>query len=163
MMIEQGMLEKARTCVSKLIESNSKLVIAESCTAGLMSFLFSCIPGASKVLDYSFVVYSNESKTKFLNIDKDLIDEYGAVSSEVSVLMAVGVLENSKANISISITGFAGPAVDDEQVGLVYIGYASNIESDYKKCYFNDMSRYEVQVSSADAAMDFLLYKINKN
>ncbi|ABD45156.1 competence/damage-inducible protein CinA C-terminal domain [Ehrlichia chaffeensis str. Arkansas] len=160
MIIEQEILKKAETCVSKLIENNSKIVIAESCTAGLMSFLFSCIPGASKVLDSSFVVYSDESKAKFLNIDKDLISKYGAVSSEVSVLMAVGVLENSKANVSVSITGFAGPRVGDEQVGLVYIGYASNIERDCKKYYFSDMNRCKVQMSSASAAMDFLLHKM---
>ena len=159
MIIKQEILQKAKVCVLKLVENNSKIVIAESCTAGLMSFLLSCIPGASKVLDCSFVVYSNETKARLLNIDKGLIDKHGAVSPEVSILMSVGALKNSKANISISITGFAGP--DGEQVGLVYIGYASNIDSDYKKCYFSDnMSRNEIQMLSVNAAMDFLLYKI---
>ena len=158
-MIKQEILEKAKTCVLKLVENNSKIVIAESCTAGLMSFLLSCIPGASKVLDCSFVVYSNEAKANILNIDKELIDKFGAVSSEVSILMSVGALKNSKANVSISITGFAGP--DGEQVGLVYVGYASNVDSDYKKCCFsNNMSRNEIQMLSVNAAMDFLLYKI---
>ena len=165
MIIKQEILEKAKACVTDLMEKNFRIVIAESCTGGLMSFLFSCIPGASKVLDYSFIVYSNESKVKLLGVDKDIIGKYGAVSSEVSTLMAVGALKNSRANVSISITGFAGPGVNTEQVGLVYIGCAfSEIESEYKKCCFGNMSRYEVQIASVNAAMDFLLYKMsNKN
>ena len=161
MIVKQEILEKAKTCIANLIEKNFRIVIAESCTGGLMSFLFSSIPGASRVLDYSFIVYSSESKVKLLGVDENVINRYGAVSSEVSTLMAVGALKNSKANVSISITGFAGPGLNAEQVGLVYIGCAfSNAESEYKKCYFRNMSRYEIQISSVNAAMDFLLYKV---
>ena len=161
MIITQKILQKSKTCVDSLIERNFRIVFAESCTCGLMSFLFSCIPGASRVLDHSFVVYSNESKVKLLGIDKDVINKYGAVSPEVCNLMAIGALKSSKANVSISVTGFAGPSVGTEQVGLVYIGCAfSDVESEYKKCCFGNMNRYEIQISSVDVAMDFLLYRI---
>ncbi|MGN7618853.1 MAG: CinA family protein [Ehrlichia sp.] len=113
------------------------------------------------MLDYGFVVYSNESKVNLLGVSEDAINKYGAVSSEVSILMAVGALRTSRANVSVSITGFAGPAINAEQAGLVYIGCAfSEVESEYKKCCFSSMSRHEIQVSSAIAAMDFLLYRI---
>ncbi|CAH58623.1 CinA family protein [Ehrlichia ruminantium] len=164
MMIKNEVLEKAKICVTGLIDNNLKVIITESCTAGLMSFVISCIPGASKVLSCSFVVYSNYAKSKILGINMDMIDKYGAVSPEVSLLMATCALKASEADISISITGFAGPSNNIcEKVGLVYIGYAiSELESEYKKCYFQNMNRYEIQMSSVDFALDFLLYKIRQ-
>ena len=162
MIIKNEILEKAKICVTSLVENNLKIIITESCTAGLMSFVFSCIPGASKVLSCSFVVYSNDAKSKILGINIEMINKYGAVSPEVSILMATYALKTSEADISISITGFAGPSSNvNEKDGLVYIGYAvSELESECKKCYFQNMNRYEVQMSSVDFALDFLLGKI---
>ncbi|QGR02951.1 CinA family protein [Ehrlichia ruminantium] len=165
MIIKNEILEKAKVCVTTLIENNLKIIITESCTAGLMSFILSCIPGASKVLNCSFVVYSNDAKSKILGINRDLINKYGAVSPEISILMATYALRTVVADISISITGFAGPSSHvDEKVGLVYIGYAvSDLEGECRRCFFQDMSRYEVQISSVDSALDFLLCKIKQD
>ena len=107
----------------KLSQENLKITCAESCTGGLLSGLFTEIEGSSKIFDRGFVVYSNQSKIDLLNVDKKLLEEFGAVSEEVALAMARGALENSQANIAIAITGIAGPtgATLDKKVGTIFI------------------------------------------
>lgn len=93
------------------LASFNKVVIstAESCTGGMLSSALTSVPGSSAIFDCGFITYSNNSKMKLLNVNKDTLNCYGAVSEETAIEMAYGALKNSKANLAISITGIAGP------------------------------------------------------
>ena len=117
------LIAKISAINQKLVQENLKITCAESCTGGLLSGLFTEIDGSSKIFDRGFIVYSNQSKIDLLNVDKKLLEEFGAVSEEVALAMARGALENSHANIAIAITGIAGPtgATLDKKVGTIFI------------------------------------------
>ncbi|MDX1736673.1 MAG: CinA family protein [Alphaproteobacteria bacterium] len=103
-------------------ERNLKLSTAESCTGGLIGSALTDIAGSSDVVDCGFITYSNEAKNQMIDVPMDVIDQHGAVSREVASLMAKGALKNSRADISIAVTGVAGPgASENKPAGLVYI------------------------------------------
>ncbi|MEM9444651.1 MAG: competence/damage-inducible protein A [Verrucomicrobiota bacterium] len=107
---------------------NKKITTAESCTGGLVAHRLTNIPGSSEVFCGGWVTYSNTSKSSELNVPQELIDEHGAVSENVAKAMAIGALQKSKADLSIALTGIAGPGggTSDKPVGLVYIACASS-------------------------------------
>ena len=109
--------------VGLLSENEMKVAVAESCTGGLISQKITSVAGASKVLESSFVTYSNDAKTKLLGVPKKVLKSEGAVSDRVARLMAEGVRKEAKADIGISATGIAGPdgGTDEKPVGTVYI------------------------------------------
>lgn len=103
-----------------------RISTAESCTGGLIAGALTEIAGSSDVVDRGYVTYSNEAKAEMLNVDSDIINKHGAVSSEVASAMALGALKNAGTNLSIAVTGVAGPgASENKPAGLVYIGVAS--------------------------------------
>jgi nicotinamide-nucleotide amidase len=93
-----------------LKERGLKLAVAESCTGGLLSARLVNVPGSSQYFLGGFVVYSNELKTKLLSVEKELLQKHGAVSEEVCRAMCISALEETDADISIAITGIAGPS-----------------------------------------------------
>lgn len=109
--------------VEKLIKGNMTIATAESCTGGLLSSTIINVPSASKVFLNGVTSYSNESKIYELNVCKEDLEKYGAVSSQVSIQMAEGVRKKSNSTIGISTTGIAGPTggTEEKPVGLVYI------------------------------------------
>lgn len=111
--------------VKVLLEKGIKVATAESCTAGMLSKSITDISGASEVFEMGVSAYSNDIKVNALNVPKEIIDEFGAVSPETAVYMAEGIRKLSGANIGIGITGVAGPeSQEGKPVGLVYIGMA---------------------------------------
>ncbi|NYZ12037.1 CinA family protein [Azospirillum sp. RWY-5-1] len=102
------------------------IATAESCTGGLIAALLTDIPGSSKVVDRGFVTYSNAAKSDMLGIPPSLIHTHGAVSPEVAAAMAVGALSKSRADVTVAVTGIAGPggATETKPVGRVYIATA---------------------------------------
>jgi PncC family amidohydrolase len=124
----------------KLAEENLKITCAESCTGGLLSGLFTEIEGSSKIFDRGFVVYSNQSKIDLLKIDKNLLEEFGAVSEEVALAMARGALKNSYADIAIAITGIAGPTGEtrDKKVGTIFIALVTKNFHQVEKFIFGN-------------------------
>ena len=120
---------------------NKKLTIttAESCTGGMISSAIVHINGSSKIYKSSFIVYSNDMKSKLLNISNDLITENGAVSEIIAFNMAKNSLELLKANLSIAVTGIAGPTggTFDKPVGLVWIGIGTKEKIITNKYQFN--------------------------
>jgi PncC family amidohydrolase len=108
-----------------LAETGAKIALAESCTGGLVTGLLAGIPGMSKYLCGTFVVYSNESKKDWLGVPPQVLDEKGAVSKETAEKMALGALERAKdAEISLSITGHLGPDAPQELDGVVWVAWA---------------------------------------
>ncbi len=109
--------------VDKLIKNNMTISTAESCTGGLLASNIIDVPSASKVFLNGVISYSNESKVYELNVWKEDLEKYGAVSEQVAIQMAEGIREKSNTTIGISTTGIAGPTgeTEDKPVGLVYI------------------------------------------
>ena len=107
-------------CVNK----NLTITTAESCTGGMISSAIVHINGSSQIFKSSIIVYSNDMKSKLLNIPKDLIKKNGAVSEIVAFSMAKNSLKILKTHLSIAVTGIAGPSGGsvDKPVGLVWIG-----------------------------------------
>lgn len=112
--------------IDKLIEKKYHLSCAESCTGGhIISSLIS-ISGASRVINESYVTYSNESKTKILGVPKELIEEYGVQSLEVAKSMVEGLKNVTDSNVCISVTGFTKGNVETPVDGLCYFGIIVN-------------------------------------
>ncbi len=109
--------------VEKLIEKGITISVAESCTGGLLSGKIINVPGSSKVIKESYITYSNEAKVKTLNVKKETLEKFGAVSEETVTEMAKGCHEVTGANVCVSTSGIAGPdgGTTDKPVGLVYI------------------------------------------
>ena len=101
---------------------------AESCTGGMIISLLTDIPGSSSMVDRGFVTYSNEAKIDMLGVSPDTLEKYGAVSAETAYEMAEGALENSRAGITLAVTGVAGPdgGSAEKPVGLVWFGMAQS-------------------------------------
>ena len=110
--------------VNLLIKKRISISFAESCTGGLLSSTITSIPNASKVFKIGLITYSNHSKNKLLKISKNLLNKYGAVSKPVCLAMVKNINKIAKTDLSISITGIAGPSGGTplKPVGLIYIG-----------------------------------------
>ena len=129
-------------CISK----NLTITTAESCTGGMISSAIVHINGSSKIFKSSFIVYSNDMKSKLLNISNDLITKNGAVSEIIAFNMAKNSLKILKANLSIAVTGIAGPTggTFDKPVGLVWIGIGTKEKIITNKYQFNG-NRLEIR------------------
>ena len=144
--------------VKKLIKKKLKISFAESCTGGMLSSKITSIGGSSKVFGLGLITYSNQAKIKVLKINKNIINKYGAVSSECCRAMVVNLSKISKANINVSITGIAGPNGGSKQkpVGLVYIGVKKGSKLIIKKNLFKSKNRKSIQKASVNKALKII-------
>lgn len=140
------------------------VAVAESCTGGLVAAALTEIAGSSAVVDRGFVTYSNEAKNEMLSVSTDLIDTFGAVSVAVAWSMAQGALKNSRAQVSVAITGIAGPDGGSEQkpVGTVVFAKAERGEDPEAvnaelKVFETAKTRAEVRLQAALVALELLL------
>lgn len=127
-MFDDEIREKAQELIQMAMRRQVLLCTAESCTGGMLATLLTSISGSSNVFDRGFVTYSNIAKFEMLGVPLDLINQNGAVSSQVAAAMATGALKNSRAQIAVSITGIAGPngGSDEKPVGLVHFSLAKS-------------------------------------
>ena len=141
--------------------SKKKLTVsfAESCTGGLLASSITSVSGSSKVFSMGLVTYSNKAKTKLLKVTKKTISKYGAVSYETCLSMVKNLSKISKSNISISITGIAGPngGTKEKPVGLVYIGLKKGSKTIIKKNLFKNKKRVSIQKSTVTQALKMIL------
>tara|TARA_Y100001970_G_scaffold278611_1_gene384554 strand:+ start:473 stop:946 length:474 start_codon:yes stop_codon:yes gene_type:complete len=153
------MKKLSQKIVKLLHKKKLKISFAESCTGGLLSSSITSINGSSKVFTLSFVTYSNEAKIKILKVPKRIIMKYGAVSYEACLSMVKNLNKISKTNISISITGVAGPKGGTKQkpVGLVYIGIKKGNKTMVKKFLFKSKKRNLIQRSTVNKALNLVL------
>ena len=114
------------------------IATAESCTGGMLAQTLTAVSGASDVLGYGFVTYSNEAKHKLLGVSQETLAKHGAVSEQTALEMCKGLRACSGADVAVSITGIAGPTggTPEKPVGLVYIGIATERESYCIPCRF---------------------------
>lgn len=137
----------AKTVVNKLIKRKLTISLTESCTGGLLSFSLTSIPGASEVYCFGITNYSNKSKINLLKISKNLLNKYGAVSKLVCLAMAKNLNKISKTDISVSITGIAGPKGGTlyKPIGLIYVGIKFKKKIIYKKLLIKNKGREYIQ------------------
>ena len=111
-----------------LVLHGHKIVTAESCTGGGVAYAITSLPGSSKWFDRAFVTYSNAAKQQMLGVSSATLEQYGAVSEQTAIEMAQSALGLSEADISLSITGIAGPDVgtQDKPIGTVCFAWASD-------------------------------------
>ena len=145
--------------VKLLTKKKLTLSFAESCTGGLLASSITSISGSSKVFNMGLVTYSNNAKVKLLKVPKKTITNYGAVSYETCLLMVKNLSKISKSNISISITGVAGPngGTKEKPVGLVYIGLKKGRKTIIKKNLFKNKKRILIQKGTVKYALKMIL------
>ena len=143
------------------LDKNIKLLIAESCTGGLLSANITKVAGSSAVFSYGFVCYSNESKRKFLNVSEKTINSFGAVSYETVKQMLTGLCNQAKSKtLTIAISGVAGPSGSESKpVGLVFIGVkiSSNDTEVISEHNFGNIERIKIQQKSVYEALKLSL------
>ncbi len=137
-------------------ERGFRLATAESCTGGLIAAMLTSIPGSSGVFECGIVTYSNMAKTNLLGISKEIISRDGAVSESVARLMAERALLLERVQISISVTGIAGPdgGSAEKPVGTVHVASArTNYPTLHRKLSLGDRERQTIRLLSAEAAL----------
>ena len=148
----------ANKLVKKLIQKKLSVSFAESCTGGMLSGAITSVSGSSKIFDLGFVTYSNKAKIDILKVPKKIIVKYGAVSQECCLSMVKNLSKISKANISVSITGIAGPngGTKLKPVGLVYIGIKRGNKIIIKKNLFKSQKRISIQKASVITSLKII-------
>lgn len=132
-MIDNTLDTLAKTCIN----NSWQIATAESCTGGLVAKLITDLAGSSQWFERGFITYSNLAKKQMLGVDEQLLADYGAVSESVAEAMAKGVLLNSQAHFSLSITGIAGPdgGTDSKPVGFVCFGWSYYSQNSHKNSH----------------------------
>lgn len=124
-MADQQSAASCQQLAALLLQRQFKLATAESCTGGLIAATCTDLAGSSEWFERGLVTYSNEAKTEMLGVDADLIATHGAVSEPVARAMAAGALQQSRAQVSVAVTGIAGPSggSDAKPVGTVWFAW----------------------------------------
>ena len=153
------MKKLSQNVVRLLKKKRLKISFAESCTGGLLSSTITQISGSSKVFTIGLVTYSNQSKINTLKVPKNTIRKYGAVSYETCLSMVKNLNKISKTNISVSVTGIAGPRGGSKKkpVGLVFIGIKKGNKTLVRKYLFKNKKRTSIQKSSVNKALNLIL------
>ena len=146
-----------------LTETKRTVSVAESCTGGMVSSKLTNTPGSSICFKQSVITYSNESKMQLLNVKQETLEQFGAVSEQTANEMLNGILNLSKSEYAVSITGIAGPggATKEKPVGLVYIGVSFNGNNEINKCQFLG-TRQDIRERATNVALDSLRRTILK-
>ena len=152
----------ARKVVDLAAARGLMVAAAESCTGGLVSAALTSVAGSSAVVERGFVTYSNAAKSELLGVPAALIDRHGAVSEPVARSMAGGALARSVAQVSVAVTGIAGPGggTADKPVGLVHFAAAGPEGLVHVERRFGDIGREAVRLASVRVALDLLLDRI---
>ena len=145
--------------VKLLSKKKLKISFAESCTGGLLSCTITSVSGSSKVFALGLVTYSNQSKNNILKIPKKTLIKYGAVSYESCLSMVKNLSKISKTEVSVSITGIAGPKGGSRKkpVGLVYIGIKKGNKTLVKKHLFKNKGRLYIQKTAVNKSLGIIL------
>ena len=145
--------------VRLLSKKKLKISFAESCTGGLLSCVITSVSGSSKVFALGLVTYSNQSKNNILKIPKKTLIKYGAVSYESCLSMVKNLSKISKTEVSVSITGIAGPKGGSRKkpVGLVYIGIKKGNKTLVKKHLFKNKGRLYIQKTAVNKSLGIIL------
>ena len=153
-------MKKLSHKIVKLLSTKRlKISFAESCTGGLLASTITAISGSSKIFNLGLVTYSNKSKINTLKVPKKTIIKHGAVSYETCLSMVKNLNKISKTNVSVSITGIAGPkgGTKKKPVGLVFVGIKKANKTLVKKYLFKKKKRTSIQRAAVNKALNLIL------
>lgn len=147
--------------INTLREQKQTISFAESCTGGLLVSCFTAVAGVSDVLNGSLITYSNEIKHLWLGVENEILDSFGAVSSECVEQMLIGAKNIARSDYAIAVSGIAGPGggTPTKPVGTVYIGIATPKKNSIHQCLF-DGDREAVQKQSVAFAIKALAQEL---
>jgi nicotinamide-nucleotide amidase len=146
--------EATRRLLEKACERELVLATAESCTGGMLASLLTDVQGMAHAFDRGFVTYTNEAKNEMLGVPMDLLEEKGAVCGEVAIAMAEGALERSRANIALSVTGFADKG---EEPGLVHFACArKGRKTAHREEHFGPIGRGATRIACMQVAVEMM-------
>jgi nicotinamide-nucleotide amidase len=156
--------ETLQAVVAKLLIKQKKTIAtAESCTGGMLSQQLTDVPGSSAYFLEGYIVYSNESKSRLLNVPRDIIDQHGAVSEEVARLLASNARLQAGSDYAVSTTGIAGPGgrSPEKPVGLVYLGLAHEGGVKVHRILLGDhLARDEIRDRACKTALHMLRLRL---
>lgn len=148
---------KAERLMKRLCDQGLKVASAESCTGGLFASLLTDIEGAGHGFDRGFVTYDERAKQEMLGLPPEMTGRNSAVTSAVAKAMAEGALQNSNADIALSVTGFAGPAGEDEEEGLVHFACARRGQPPVtREAHFGAIGRGPVRLAALGVMLEML-------
>lgn len=152
----------AEAVVTASRRSGLMVATAESCTGGLVAGAITAVAGSSEALDRGFVTYSNAAKAAMLGVAPDLIETHGAVSEPVARAMAQGAMAMSAAEVSVAVTGIAGPGGGsaEKPVGLVHFAAAGPQGTIHQVRQFGDIGREAVRTASMRVALEMVLERL---
>jgi len=149
--------EQAERLMHRLCDKELTVATAESCTGGMLAALLTDIEGAGHGFERGFVTYSKESKSELLGIERSLLDLNDAVSEIVARAMAEGALKRSQADIALGVTGFAGPAGEGNEEGLVHFALARRTgHTVHREEHFGPKGRGAIRVRSLKVLLEML-------
>ena len=151
---------QAKRVLARCRSRGLHVATAESCTGGLVAAALTEIAGSSDVVECGFVTYSNAAKLALLGVTAKTLDRHGAVSAETAIAMAVGALKHSQADLTVAITGIAGPGGGSKQkpVGLVHFAAARRDGRRIaRKRLYGKIGRHRVRQRSVAEALALLL------
>lgn len=164
-MLPQDIEATAEAVIRRAAAAGVMIATAESCTGGLVAGALTAIAGSSAVLDRGFVTYSNEAKVEMLGVPEGVLSGFGAVSEPTALAMAEGAAMRSRASISVSVTGIAGPGGGSPQkpVGLVHFAaHGSDGRTVHVEKRFGDIGRDAIRLESVRTALGLLLDALPK-
>lgn len=162
-MFDPALWSLAERVVHRARDTGLLIATVESCTGGLVSGILTEIPGSSKVLERGFVTYSNAAKAEVLGVPEAVLKEHGSVSEPTARAMAEGALRISPVDITVALTGIAGPdgGGSGKPVGLVHMATASKHgPTVHDAPRFGDLGRTQVRLKSVERALHMLLEQI---
>lgn len=153
---------KIQTLSQLLTDQSLTLSVAESCTGGSLSALLTSVSGSSTYFDRGYIAYSNQAKMDMLDVDAEVLEQFGAVSKQTAFEMVNGVIQNSHSDIGVSITGIAGPTggTVEKPVGMVCFGFCVKDKYFVKTQHFSG-DRETVVASSIDFAIQTLVNELS--
>jgi nicotinamide-nucleotide amidase len=157
--MDQELFEQVRSLLDLCRTKKLTIATAESCTGGLLAATLTDVAGSSDVFERGFVTYSNNAKEVMVGVPTGTLEIYGAVSRETAQAMATGALAHAPVDLTVSVTGIAGPqgAVADKPVGLVHFAAASRggqlVHNERK---YGDIGRSQVRRASVEQALAML-------
>ena len=161
-MFPKELTELTNKLISNCRNQDIKIATAESCTGGLIAGCLTSISGSSDVFERGFNTYSNNAKVEMLDVPIDMIIARGAVSETVAIAMCEGALKNAPVQLTVSVTGIAGPAggTHEKPVGTVYMASARDGRDTVSKCYIFDGNRDKIRVSTIKKAIEIMLSQV---
>lgn len=144
-----------------LLKRRLHCAVAESCTGGSLAAAITDIAGSSQWFDRGFVTYTNKAKEELLDVPPSILSSHGAVSEATVLCMAQGAIQKSDAEMSIAISGIAGPGggSPEKPVGTVWVAWAGDEQPPYAKCYVLKGDRAAIRQQAVQVALEGLIQR----